>query len=89
MRRKEKKKGDGEEGEGGREGGPYPQPWGVTTPKKQSPLALSTTWSDWMGVMTMPAAARRGPAEARRSHAKIFIVVVFSSFNSLIILEDY
>ena len=33
----------------------HPHPIGVTTPKKQSPESFSTTMSDRMGVMTMPA----------------------------------
>ncbi len=42
----------------------YPQPCGVTTPKKQSPDVFSTTWSLKMGVMTMPALASEAASRA-------------------------
>ncbi|SPQ19509.1 208fd1b2-009d-4fed-8f71-564d957e90ad [Thermothielavioides terrestris] len=42
----------------------YPQPWGVVTPKKQSPLDLGTTWSGLMGVMTTPALASETHSES-------------------------
>jgi hypothetical protein len=52
----------------------YAQPWGVTTPKGQSPESFSTIWSKNTGVTTMPALTRDAAAE--RSVTKIVVFIV-------------
>lgn len=53
----------------------YPQPCGVTTPKKQSSGDLSTTISLVMGVMTTQALA----SEAQRARTKAAFIFIFPS----------
>lgn len=53
----------------------YPQPWGVTTPKGQSPAIFSTTWSSVMGVMTMPAVTMDVAKDRTATSSEVFIVM--------------
>ena len=63
------------------------QPCGVTTPQAQSPLALATTWSAKMGVVTRPPALtvwempRARSAAERRDVAENCIFLLFFFFS--------